>query len=110
MKVEMRPQWSLDAESMLFTRYGAGADNAIIQVDVATGVERPFLASALPSGGQFHPTLSPNGRYVVFASMHEEVNGGFSRQIYTARTDGTDVRLRSTGVHDKGEFSWIPTP
>jgi Tol biopolymer transport system component len=110
MKVDMRPQWSPNAESILFTRYGAGADNAIIQVDVATGVERRFLASALPSGGQFHPTISPNGRYIVFASMHEEVNGGFARQIYTARADGTDVRLRSTGVHDKDEFSWIPTP
>lgn len=108
MKLETRPQWTPNAESILFTRYGNGSDNELIQVNVATGAERKFLATTLPAGGQFHPTISPNGRYVVFASVHEQVNGTFARQIYTARADGTDVRRRSIGVHDKDEFSWIP--
>ncbi len=110
MHVESRPQWMPGGTALLFTRTGGEFQDAIRVVTVATGVERAFLATALPPGGQFHPTLSPNGRYVVFASKHEEVSGTWAPQVYTARIDGTDVRRRSDGTNGKGEFAWVPTP
>jgi Tol biopolymer transport system component len=108
--VEVRPTWTPDGSSLLFTRNGGGFNGAILSVNVATGAMRQFLTVSLPTGGQFHPTVSPNGRYVAFASQHEEVDGAWVPQIYTARIDGTDVRRRSSGTHGKGEFSWVPTP
>ncbi len=108
--VEIRPQWTPDATTLLFTRIGGGSNNEILSLNVATGAVRSFLAASLPPGGQFHPVVSPNGRYVVFASQHAEVDGGWVPQIYTARIDGTDVRLRSTGGFGKGEFTWVPNP
>jgi Tol biopolymer transport system component len=109
MQVEYRPQWTPDATELVFTRVGGSSNNEMLLVDVASGAERAFLSAPLPAGGQFHPTFSPNGRYVVFASKHQEVSGSWVPQIYTARADGTDVRLRSSGAHEKGEFSWVPT-
>lgn len=110
MQAEYRPQWTPDATGLLFTRIGGSSNHEILLVNVATGAERAFLAAPLPAGGQFHPTFSPNGRYVVFASQHQQVGESWVPQIYTARADGTDVRLRSSGTHGKGEFSWVPTP
>lgn len=108
--VDIRPQWTPDATSLVFSRIGGPYSNAMLVVNVKSGDEWNLLEQTLPAGGQFHPVLSPNGRYVVFASQHEEVDGGFVPQIYTARADGTDVRRRSSGAHGKGEFSWIKRP
>ena len=110
MQVVERPQWMPGGAALLFTKTGGASQNELRVVTVASGAERAFLAAALPPGGQRHPTVSPNGRYVVFASQHQEISGSWEPQIYTAKLDGTDVRRRSTGATGKGEFTWVPTP
>lgn len=106
MSIVDRPRWSPDGSTLLFTKTGEGFSGDIRVLAVATGAERAFLATPLPTGGQWHPTFSPNGRYVVFSSAHEAVGGAVAQQIYTARLDGTDVRRRSTGGVGKMDFAW----
>lgn len=110
MSVVTRPRWAPDGATLLFARTGDGLSAVMRLVTVATGVERGLLAEPLQSAGETHPTFSPNGRYVVFSSAHEDVGGVIAAQIYTVRADGSDVRRRSTGAVDKREFAWRATP
>lgn len=102
--------WSPDGHTVVFTRVGGAFDGELRVVDVLTLEERSLLSQAL-DGEQRHPAWSPDGRHIAFTSAHEaSPAGGFRRQVYTVRADGSSLTRRTTSDIDKERTAWLPRP
>lgn len=105
---DLMPSWRPDGSEIVFVRRGGSQFGDLVLVNVATGAERALLTREL-ADEQWHPVWSPNGAYIAFTSVHElSPDGGFRRQVYTVRADGSALARRSTGNYDKLGLAWAP--
>jgi hypothetical protein len=95
---DLSPSWSPDGQHIAFQRGG------ISIVTVATG---EVTNLGLP-GQPTQPSWSPDGRHIAFAWRPTEPGSGVW-QLYTVRSDGSGMRLRTTNLAWGGGVSpaWI---
>jgi dipeptidyl aminopeptidase/acylaminoacyl peptidase len=107
-QVDADPTWSPDGSAIAFVRTG-GSITGDIWVASANGDNERSLMSAIvdPSGPQRSPTWSPDGTLIAFASNHEIIANYYAWQIYTVRTDGSNVVRRTSDGSEKGNPAWI---
>lgn len=80
------PSWSSDRTRVVFVR--APRDDADIWLMNADGSGARRLAGSRRGAQDLYPALSPDGRWVVFASTR----GGREPDLYVMRANGTGVR------------------
>ena len=100
------PSFSNDGEKIAFTRYnatGVGFGYDVMVVSSAGGTPIRF---ALP-GDQLTPAWSPDGKFIAVSGTATAGTG--IQQIYTMRSDGTGLRLRTINPADGGGVwpAWI---
>ncbi|MEO2005916.1 MAG: sigma-70 family RNA polymerase sigma factor [Candidatus Poribacteria bacterium] len=83
------PEYSADGTSILVTAESERQQFAIQRIDLATGDARELVSYA---GGEHTPTLSPDGREIVFASAR-----GATVDIYRADVDGSNITQLTDG-------------
>jgi dipeptidyl aminopeptidase/acylaminoacyl peptidase len=104
------PSWTPDGAHLVYVQHGGEVTSDVWILTVGAGDGAPLMAAPLPEE-QRGPTVSPDGRHVLFTSTHEEVAGvGFKRQLFTVRIDGTDVRRRTSDALDKENAAWRVRP
>jgi serine/threonine protein kinase len=89
-------QWSADGTQILAMLETTAGTIQLVLVSVATGSVR--LVEAF-QGGQYHPTLSPDARFVAFDQPQELSTG--ARDIFIISTDdGTTHRIIEHAAND----------
>ncbi len=119
---DFRPTWSPDGTQILFGRAtadttGDGFTNAIDSgdmyvLDLATGAEKLLMDT--PTYDDFNFAWSPDGNWIVFTSVREDVNGdgvqnlSDSQDLFRVRADGSEERRLN--MEGKRTFSpaWSP--
>jgi len=89
----VQPQsWTPDGRTLIYTQGGDQAkDYDIWTVDTRTGVQAPLVATAV---GEIHPSLSPDGRWLAYASAHAD---GFRIVVRPFRDAGPIVQVSDDG-------------
>ncbi len=104
------PSWTPDGQRLVYVQDGGEVSADLWIVTVGQSDAAPLMATAIP-GEQRGPTVSPDGRLVLFTSMHDGVPGvGFRRQLYTVRLDGTGLMRRTSDALDKEHPAWRVYP
>jgi uncharacterized protein YjdB len=101
---DQSPTWSPDGASIAFSRYNSptyGWDIAIVPASGGAAVLRE-----LP-GDQLQPAWSPDGLYIALQGTQVTAQG--PANIYTMRSDGSGLRLRTANVSWSGGMSpaWV---
>ncbi|MGH7167127.1 MAG: Tol-Pal system beta propeller repeat protein TolB [Nitrospiraceae bacterium] len=99
--LDLTPQWSPDRRSLVFTAYRNRRNQTIEVIELATGKRRTLVALA---GLNITPALSPDGRYLAFATSQDG-----NSEIYTLdmRTNVLQ-RLTFQAAGDLSPF-WSPS-
>lgn len=106
-RLALDPAWSPDGSRIVYVKDGLDVFGDLWVTQVGTAQEGPLLATPL-DGEQRAPAFSPDGRHIAFTSMHELTQGTMYRsQIYTVRSDGTDLVRRTTDAADKHDPAWL---
>lgn len=99
--LDMTPQWSPDRRSLVFTAYRNRRSQTIDMIELATGKRRTLVALA---GLNITPLLSPDGRYLAFATSQDG-----NSEIYTLDMRTNDLeRLTFQPAGDLSPF-WSPS-
>jgi len=101
---DQSPTWSPDGANIAFSRYNSptyGWDIAIVPASGGAAVLRE-----LP-GDQLQPAWSPDGLYIALQGTQVTAQG--PANIYTMRSDGSGLRLRTANVSWGGGMSpaWV---
>jgi uncharacterized protein YjdB len=101
---DQSPSWSPDGASVAFSRYNSPTYGWDIAVVPATG--GAAVLRELP-GDQLQPAWSPDGVYIALQGT--DVAGQGASKIYTMRSDGSGLRLRTTDVSWAGGMApaWV---
>ena len=93
--------WSSDSKYLVFDAYGPeGPPPKLWLIPAAGGEVRPLLPDIAPS---FQPALSPDGRWVVFASLR-----GGNADIWKAKLNGDSLRQITTDSAADHHPQWSP--
>jgi len=93
--LDAEPTWSPDGTRIAFRRSNAASGSDIMILEVAT-LDTVRIALA---GEQRMPAWAPDGRRIAFVG-HPRLND--QPEIYTMRTDGSSVLLRTTDPSRRG--------
>lgn len=101
---DQSPSWSPDGASVAFSRYNSptyGWDIAVVSSAGGAAVLRE-----LP-GDQLQPAWSPDGLYIALQGTDDAGRG--PSKIYTMRSDGSGLRLRTADVSWAGGMApaWV---
>lgn len=99
--LNLTPEWSRDRRSLVFTAYRNRRNQTIDLIELATGKRRTLVALA---GLNITPSLSPDGRYLAFATSQDG-----NSEIYTLDTRTNELqRLTFQAAGDLSPF-WSPS-
>ncbi len=88
---DVHPTWAPDGQRIAFQRYTSATRDTDIVIAAVAGGAAVRLARA---GDQYQPVWSPDAQHIAFV---ERAPSSFDRfEIYTMRSDGTGVRLRTS--------------
>jgi len=76
------------------------------KVDTQEGHPQQFTYS---SGNEWHPRISPDGRYVAFFSDREDETSKKQTRVWILPANGGEARPLSLPDKDWEDFQWLPT-
>jgi Tol biopolymer transport system component/uncharacterized protein YjdB len=102
-----QPSWSPDGTQIVFVRRGGSVTNDLWLVDGNGGSERALLP-VQNTAEQRSPVWSPDGHYIAFTSDHEiSADNRWTRQVYTVRSDGSQMTRRTDTGAEKENPTWM---
>ena len=109
-RYDNQPVWSPDGQSILFVRTSESLFGDLWLANPLGGNERALMMND-PPGAQRAPAWSPDGNLIAFVSNHEIIgNKAGVYQVYTVRSDGSNVIRRTSDGVDKQNPAWIRRP
>jgi Tol biopolymer transport system component len=95
--LDLQPSWSPNGQTIVFSRTNAVNNGDVWLVDAGGTNERPVMQFYYTlAGPQMHPTFSPDGRMIAFASQHETwATGNGELEIFTIWADGSKLARRT---------------
>ena len=93
------PNWSPDARSIVYTSYRTGVPDILISNIYAGTMEMPTKGS----GQNWLPVFSPDGKKIAFTS-----NRDGNPEIYVMDRDGSDVRRLTNNPEIDSTPTWSP--
>lgn len=100
--LNIAPAWSPDNRYLLYTSYSSGFPDIVVQsIYEARPATRPARGTA--QAMNYLAKFSPDGTRIAFSSSRD---GNF--EIYTVRTDGTDLRRLTFHASDDNAPTWSP--
>ena len=97
-------QWSSDATQILTMLELAGGVNQLALVSPSTGALKPL--KTFPSG-QYHPVLSPDGRFIAFDQPQQNGSG---RDIFIMSVEDASLPARALVKHPSNDLFPLWTP
>ena len=109
-RYDNQPVWSPDGQSILFVRTSESLFGDLWLANPSSGNERALMTND-PPGAQRAPAWSPDGSLIAFVSNHEIIGNKVGvYQVYTVRSDGSNVIRRTSDGVDKQNPAWIRRP
>jgi TolB protein len=108
------PSWSPDGTKIAFARDSrSGGGFAEIYVMNADGTGQTRLTTIVhdPSfihGGDMHPSWSPDGTKIAFASYRDATSTSYNPEIYVMNADGSGITRLTNEFEYDGYPSWSP--
>ncbi|HXH88320.1 MAG TPA: hypothetical protein VNI55_06920, partial [Gaiellaceae bacterium] len=105
------PVWSPDGRKIAFVRHtgrtpSEGEDGRATEIYVMNFDGSGVTALTSHLEDDYHPTWSPDGKKIAFASEREGGNG--RPDIYVMNADGSDIRRIAPTSRSRDEPAWSP--
>lgn len=94
------------ASQIVFVRQGADVADNLYIMDADWGRLRQLTDF---EGGEFQPTLSPDGAWVAFITEDDTQVRDRFRHLYKIRTDGSDLTFLADVSPNQGSPEWSPS-